>query len=69
VTVIWFLVRVPVLSVQILLAPPIVSQAARNLTRLFSSFIFPTEYAREMVTARGRPYGTAITTILTAIMK
>jgi hypothetical protein len=51
------------------LAPPIVSQAARNLTRLFSSFIFPTEYAREMVTARGRPYGTAITTILTAIMK
>lgn len=43
VTVIRFLVRVPVLSVQILLAPPIVSQACRYLTRLFYSFILPTE--------------------------
>ena len=64
-----FLVRVPVLSEQMLLAPPIVSQAERNLTKFFSSFILPTEYAREIVTAKGRPYGTAITTILTAMMK
>jgi hypothetical protein len=52
-----------------LLAPPIVSQAAKNLTKLFYYFIFPTEYAREIVTASGNPSGTAITTILTAIMK
>lgn len=35
VTVIRFLVRVPVLSVQMLFAPPIVSQADKNLTKLF----------------------------------
>ncbi len=43
VTVIKFLVRVPVLSEQILSAPPIVSQACKYLTKLFYSFILPTE--------------------------
>ena len=60
-TVILFSVKVPVLSLQILSAPPIVSQASRCLTRLFSFLIFPTEKARHRVTARGRPSGTATT--------
>jgi hypothetical protein len=38
-----------------------VSDASRRRTRFFSSFIFITEYAREMVTARGKPSGTATT--------
>jgi len=43
VTVIKFLVKVPVLSEQMLSAPPMVSQACKYLTKLFYSFIFPTE--------------------------
>jgi hypothetical protein len=62
------LVRVPVLSVQISLAPPIVSEASSFLTRLFSFFIFMTEKAREMVTASGRPSGTATTMTVTAMI-
>ena len=54
---------------QIWSAPPIVSDASSFLTRLFSYFIFITEYAREMVTARGSPSGIATTTIVIAIMK
>ncbi len=42
VTAIIFLVNVPVLSEQILSAPPIVSQACKYLTKLFYSLIFPT---------------------------
>ena len=38
-TFIIFWVKVPVLSEQMLFAPPIVSQAAKNLTKLFSSLI------------------------------
>ena len=53
--VIWFMVKVPVLSEQILFAPPIVSQASIFLTKLLSLSIFLTEKARERVTARGRP--------------
>lgn len=57
----------PVLSEQILVAPPIISQLANYLTKLFSSFIFPTEKARAIDTAKGSPSGTATTTIVTAI--
>ena len=49
------------MSVQISFAPPIVSLASNLLTRLFSFFIYMTEYAREMVTASGSPSGTATT--------
>lgn len=68
VQVIWFLVRVPVLSEQMLLAPPIVSQDDSFLTKLLSTSIFYTEYASEIITARGSPSGTATTTIATPTM-
>ena len=64
-----FLVRVPVLSVQISLAPPMVSDASSFLTKLFSFFIFMTEKASEMVTARGSPSGTATTMTVIEIIK
>ena len=67
-TVIWFLVSVPVLSVQIVSAPPIVSEDANLRTQLFSLFIFMTEKAKDIVTARGRPSGIAITMTVTAVM-
>jgi hypothetical protein len=54
--------------VQISLAPPIVSEASSFLTKLFSYFIFITENASEIVTARGRPSGTATTMTVTAMM-
>lgn len=69
VTVILFSVSVPVLSEHIVLAPPIVSHALSHLTKLFSSFILPTEYANAMVTASGKPSGTATTIIVTATIK
>ena len=53
-TVIWFNVSVPVLSVQMLLAPPIVSQSAICFTKLLSLRIRPNEKARAIVTAKGR---------------
>jgi hypothetical protein len=62
-------VRVPVLSVQISFAPPIVSDASNFLTRLFSYFIFITEKAREIVTASGSPSGTATTMTVIPIIK
>lgn len=43
VTLIIFYVNVPVLSLQILLAPPMISQDARVLTKFYSSFILLTE--------------------------
>jgi hypothetical protein len=55
--------------VQISLAPPIVSEASSFLTKLFSNFIFITEYAREIVTARGRPSGTATTITVMAMIR
>ena len=67
VTVIRLEVRVPVLSVRISFAPPIVSAASNRLTRLFSYLIFSTEYAKLNVTARGSPSGTATTTTVIAI--
>ena len=65
----WLLVSVPVLSLQIVVAPPIVSQASSTLTKLLSFIIFIMEYASEMVTARGRPSGTATTMMVIAKMK
>ena len=54
-----FDVSVPVLSVQMLVHPPIVSHAAITRTRFLSFCIFLTEYASAMVTASGKPSGTA----------
>mmetsp|Transcript_8941 Transcript_8941/g.29394 ORF Transcript_8941/g.29394 Transcript_8941/m.29394 type:complete len:257 (-) Transcript_8941:1175-1945(-) len=68
-TVMRFSVRVPVLSLQICVAPPIVSHAAKKRTRLLSLIIFFMEYANEMVTASGSPSGTATTTMVTASKK
>jgi hypothetical protein len=56
-----FIVRVPVLSEQMLLAPPIVSQASIFLTKLLSVSICLTETANERVTDRGNPSGIATT--------
>ena len=56
-----FCVRVPVLSEQMVVALPMVSQAAKWRIKLLSASIFMVEYAREMVTARGSPSGTATT--------
>lgn len=36
---------------------------------MFSSFILPTEKAKAIVTAKGKPSGTATTIIVTAIKK
>jgi hypothetical protein len=69
VKVILFIVRVPVLSEQILLAPPIVSQASIFLTKFWSLSIFFTEKANERVTARGKPSGMATTITVTPKMK
>ncbi len=55
VRIILFMVSVPVLSEQMLFAPPIVSQAYIRLTRFWSSNIFLTEKAKESVTERGSP--------------
>jgi hypothetical protein len=55
-------VSVPVLSEQILLAPPIVSHAYNFLTKLLSLSIFLTEKASDRVTAKGNPSGIATTT-------
>mmetsp|Transcript_10487 Transcript_10487/g.15333 ORF Transcript_10487/g.15333 Transcript_10487/m.15333 type:complete len:507 (-) Transcript_10487:339-1859(-) len=66
-TFILFCVSVPVLSEQMFVAPPIVSHAAKCLTRLLSFIISFTEYAKAMVTASGNPSGTATTTTVTAI--
>jgi hypothetical protein len=62
-------VRVPVLSEQILLAPPIVSQAYIFLTKLLSSSIFFTENASESVTESGSPSGMATTMTVIPIIK
>lgn len=66
--VIWFKVRVPVLSEQMWVAPPMVSAEASFLTRLFIFLILAEEKLREMVTARGSPSGIATTTIVIAII-
>jgi hypothetical protein len=49
------MVKVPVLSEQITVALPIVSQADKTLTKLPSLSIFCMEYAKEIVMASGNP--------------
>lgn len=67
-TVILFKVRVPVLSEQMWVAPPMVSEEANFLTRLLSFFMAALEKLNEMVTARGRPSGMATTITVIEIM-
>ena len=68
-TCILFCVRVPVLSVQITVTAPIVSQACSLRTRLLFFSMRLMLSARLSVTAIGMPSGTAITISVTAIMK
>merc|ERR1719375_2453967 len=68
-TVILFAVRVPVLSVQIVVAEPIVSQESSVFTRLFTADILFEENAKETVTASGRPSGTATAMTVRAVIK
>ena len=69
VRVILFMVKVPVLSEQMLLAPPIVSHAYIFLTKFWSISIFLTEKASDSVTAKGSPSGMATTITVIAKMK
>uniref|UniRef100_A0A0A9CWT6 Uncharacterized protein n=1 Tax=Arundo donax TaxID=35708 RepID=A0A0A9CWT6_ARUDO len=62
-------VSVPVLSLQMTVAEPIVSQAANCRTNALSFIIFFIANARLNVTAKGNPSGTATTTIVTATAK
>ena len=66
-TVMRLVVNVPVLSLQMFVAPPMASHALSLLTRLLSLYIFCIEYAKLRVTASGSPSGTATTTMVTAI--
>lgn len=63
-----FCVKVPVLSLQIQLAPPIVSQADIYLTKFWSYNIFLIEKAKVNVTASGNPSGIATTITVIAII-
>jgi hypothetical protein len=63
-----FYVKVPVLSEQIIDAPPIVSHAAILRTKLLSKSIFLVEYASDNVTANGSPSGMATTTTVIPII-
>ena len=65
---IWFCVRVPVLSVQITVVAPMVSQACILRTRLLVCSIRRMLRASDSVTLMGSPSGTAITTTVMAIM-
>ena len=64
-----FSVSVPVLSLQMSVALPIVSHAASTRIKFWSASIFRVEYANEIVTASGSPSGIATTMIVTAVMK
>ena len=68
-TRIWFWVRVPVLSVQITVVAPIVSQACILRTKLLVCNIRLILRARLSVTLIGNPSGTATTINVTAIIK
>ncbi len=68
-TRILFCVRVPVLSVQMTVTAPIVSEAWSLRTRTFDFSMRRMLRARVKVTAMGNPSGTAITISVTAIMK
>mmetsp|Transcript_31673 Transcript_31673/g.77668 ORF Transcript_31673/g.77668 Transcript_31673/m.77668 type:complete len:275 (+) Transcript_31673:2292-3116(+) len=62
-------VSVPVLSEQIVVALPIVSHADDVLTMFMSVIIFLTEKANAIVTARGRPSGTATTKMVMPVIR
>ena len=64
-----FCVSVPVLSVQMVVTAPIVSQACSLRTRMFDFSMRRMLSAKANVTAIGSPSGTAITISVTAIMK
>ena len=68
-TCILFWVSVPVLSVQMTVTAPMVSQACSFLTRLFDFSMRRMLSAKASVTVMGSPSGTAITMSVTAIMK
>ena len=68
-TCILFCVSVPVLSVQITVTAPIVSQACSLRTRLLLLSMRLMFSARASVTAMGRPSGTAMTMSVTDTMK
>ena len=68
-TVMRFWVSVPVLSVQITVTAPIVSEACSLRTRLLNFSIRRMFSAKASVTAIGKPSGTAMTISVTAIMK
>ncbi len=68
-TSIWFRVSVPVLSVQMVVADPMVSQAISRRTRQFALVIFRIARESDRATLIGSPSGTAATTITTASMK
>jgi len=57
------------LSEQIAFAPPIISQDFSYLTKFLSYNFFLTEYAKDKVTAKGRPSGMATTTTVIEIIK
>ena len=67
-TTMLLVVSVPVLSLQMSVILPIVSTAAKVRTRFWSFSIFLVAWARDMVTARGRPSGMATTTMVVATM-
>ena len=64
-----FAVSVPVLSVHMVVAQPMVSQESSVLTRLLSFCILEPEKASDSVTARGRPSGTATARTVIAVIK
>ena len=68
-TVIWFSVRVPVLSVQITVVDPNVSTAGSRRTTAWPRAMRVTPIARVIVSAAGRPSGIAPTARATAAMK
>ena len=69
VTVILFFVNVPVLSEQMVVALPIVSQASKCFTMLFKCDIFCCATANARVTASGKPSGIATTRIVITVTK
>ena len=68
-TLIWLVVRVPVLSEQITFVQPRVSTLGRFLTIAFFWAIFLVPRARQAVMTAARPSGIAATASATAILK
>mmetsp|Transcript_13912 Transcript_13912/g.22987 ORF Transcript_13912/g.22987 Transcript_13912/m.22987 type:complete len:271 (+) Transcript_13912:767-1579(+) len=68
-TDIWFVVRVPVLSEQMMEVHPRVSTEGRDLTMALRRAILTVPSAKQVVTTAGRPSGIAATARATAILK